>query len=337
LLSGVCWIRRDAMNPIDVNLEHKPNIKFCRAKVEKVVRLSDNEYENYLQSLTDYHDFILDNAELMRKDKNGVYHCLLVTGENHRDGILIEAEGYGFAWYSSHVPDAAAFLYDSLSEAGYRLAFLVDQFVTRGLDSAQEGYWEVGFEKIREQSGLELGENPFLRELMADMIIERPEVAEVYIREDCFSVRCRPEFCRDHQKEEIPESREMEYEAFAETLDAIRPDSREAAAVWYEWAKELEEFDKGGETERAGKKAEAFLDEFAGRFRAIQERHGDEVAGQMISLAEIPSCLFPWEMKLAAEHLADGGSVHDIPQMSREGVLEDFSDAGQGKAPVQSM
>ena len=37
-----------------------------------------------------YHDFILDNAELMRKDKNGVYHCLLVTGENHRDGILIE-------------------------------------------------------------------------------------------------------------------------------------------------------------------------------------------------------------------------------------------------------
>lgn len=325
------------MNPIDVNLEHKPNIKFCRAKVEKVVRLSDNEYENYLQSLTDYHDFILDNAELMRKDKNGVYHCLLVTGENHRDGILIEAEGYGFAWYSSHVPDAAAFLYDSLSEAGYRLAFLVDQFVTRGLDSAQEGYWEVGFEKIREQSGLELGENPFLRELMADMIIERPEVAEVYIREDCFSVRCRPEFCRDHQKEEIPESREMEYEAFAETLDAIRPDSREAAAVWYEWAKELEEFDKGGEPERAGKKAEAFLDEFAGRFRAIQERHGDEVAGQVISLAELRSCIFPWEMKLAAEHLAAGGSVHDILPMSKEGVLEDFSDEGQQETPVQSM
>ena len=193
------------MNPIDVNLEHKLNIKFCQAKVEKVVRLSDNEYEHYLQSMTDYHDFILDNAELMHKDKNGVYHCLLVTGENHRDGILVEAEGYGFAWYSSHVPDAAAFLYDSLSEAGYRLAFLVDQFVTRGLDSAQEGCWEVSFEKIREQSGLELGENPFLRELMADMITERPEVAEVCIRGDCFSVNYRPEFCHDHQKAERQE------------------------------------------------------------------------------------------------------------------------------------
>ena len=42
-------------------------------------------------------------------------------------------------------------------------------------------------------------------------------------------------------------------------------------------------------------------------------------------------------MKLAAEHLAAGGSVHDTPHMSKEGVLEVFSDAGQGKAPVQSM
>ncbi len=128
---------------------------------------------------------------------------------------------------------------------------------------------EISFEQIREQSGLELGENPFLQELMADMVTERPEVAEVCIWRDCFSVSYRPEFCHDHQKEEIPESQEMGYEAFVEALDAIRPDSREAAAVWYEWAKELEECDKAGEPERAGRKAEAFLSEFAGRFHAI--------------------------------------------------------------------
>lgn len=325
------------MNPIKMILEHKPNFKFCQAKVEKIIRLADRDFENFIQNPLGDQDFVKENIGLMHMDKNGIYHCLLVTGEGHRDGVLVEAEGYGYARYASYVPDAAALAYDSLSEMGNRLAFLVDLFVAEGTAAEAEGYWEVSFEKVREQSDLELGENPFLRELMADMLIERPEVAEVCIREDCFSVRCRPEFCRDHQKEEIPESREMEYEAFAKALDAIRPDSREAAAVWYEWAKELEEFDKGGEPERAGKKAEAFLDEFAGRFHAIQERHGDEVAGQMISLAEIHSCLFPWEMKLAAEHLATGGSVHDILPMSKEGVLEDFSDAGQGKAPVQSM
>ena len=325
------------MNPIKMILEHKPNFKFCQAKVEKIIRLADRDFENFIQNPLGDQDFVKDNIGLMHMDKNGIYHCLLVTGEGHRDGVLVEAEGYGYARYASYVPDAAALAYASLSEMGNRLAFLVDLFVAEGTAAETEGYWEVSFEKIREQSDLELGENPFLRELMADMLIERPEVAEVCIREDCFSVRCRPEFCRDHQKEEIPESREMEYETFAKALDAIRPDSREAAMVWYEWAKELEELDKGGEPERAGKKAEAFLDEFAGRFHAIQERHGDEVAGQMISLAEIHSCLFPWEMKLAAEHLATGGSVHDTLPMSKEGILEDFSDAGQGKAPVQSM
>lgn len=257
------------MNPINVIMEHKPYFQLCQAKAEKIIRLPEREFEQFLKSPMEYQDFIKEDVDLMRQDESGVYHCLLVTGDNHRDGVLVEADGYDYARYASYVPDAAAFAYDSLSEMGYRLAFLVEQFVTKGLDSAQEGYWEVSFEEIRKQSGLELGDNPFLQELMADMITERPEVAEVCIWRDCFSVNYRPEFCHDHQKEEIPESREMGYEAFAEALDAIRPDSREAAAVWYEWAKELEECDKAGEPERAGRKAEAFLSEFAGRFHAI--------------------------------------------------------------------
>lgn len=325
------------MNPIKVILEHKPNFKFCQAKVEKIIRLADKDFENFLQSPMDYQEYIKENTGLMHMDKSGIYHCLLVTGEGHRDGVLVEAEGYGYARYASYVPDAAALAYDSLSEIGYRLAFLVDLFVTEGVAAASEGYWEVSFEKIREQSDLELGENPFLQELMADMIAERQEVAEVCIRGDCFSVCCRPEFCNNRQKEEIPESQEMRYEVFAEELNAIRPDSGKAAAVWYEWAKEMAEYDKGGEPERAGRTAEEFLGEFVSCFHTIQERHGDEVAGQMVSLAEIHSCIFPWEMKLAAEYLAAGGSVHDILPMSKEGVLEDFSDREQKKTPVQSM
>ena len=190
------------MNPINVIMEHKPCFKLCQAKAEKTIRLSEKEFEKFLQSPMECQDFIKGNVDLMRQDESGVYHCLLVTGENHRDGVLVEADGYDYARYASYVPDAAAFAYDSLSEMGYRLAFLVEQSVTKGLDAAQEGYWEVSFEEIREQSGLELGENPFLQELMADMITVRPEVAEVCIWRDCFSVNYRPEFCHDHQKEE---------------------------------------------------------------------------------------------------------------------------------------
>lgn len=420
------------MNPINVIMEHKPCFKLCQAKAEKTIRLSEKEFEQFLQNPMEYQDFIKGNVDLMRQDERGVYHCLLVTGDNHRDGVLVEADGYDYARYASYVPDAAALAYDSLSEMGYRLAFLVEQLVTKGLDSAQEGYWEVSFDEIREQTGLELGKNPFLQELMADMIAERPEVAEVCIWRDCFSVNYRPEQIRERQKEEIaehacPEEKRqrlgdlirsgipadtylvhesdvgfipvgrvsaadldsdvlagyadlldakivsmrqgsygqeivlegvpaerlaefdrflagsfakgqgMEYEVFARELEAIRPCSGEAAAAWYEWAKELERCDKAGEPKVPGKKAEVFLDEFVRRFRAIRERHGDRVAGEMVSLAEHHSCIFSWEMERAAEHLAAGGGIQDILPMSVEGLLEGCPGRGQEETPIQSM
>lgn len=193
------------MNLVDVIMEHKPCFKLSRAKAEKIICLSEKEFERFLQSPMEYQDFIKRNVDLMRQDERGVYHCLLVTGDNHRDGILVEADGYDYARYASYVPDAAALAYDSLSEMGYRLAFLVEQFVTKGLDAAQEGHWEVSFDEIREQSGLEPGENPFLRELMANMFCERPEVGEVRIREDCFGIRYRLEHIHERQKEKIAE------------------------------------------------------------------------------------------------------------------------------------
>ncbi len=120
----------------------------------------------------------------------------------------------------------------------------------------------------------------------------------------------------------------MDREAFAAYLNSIRPESDYAAKIWWQWAKELEEFDSSHGERPAGeyKTAEMFLNEFADRLHTIQEIHGDEIAGQMISLAEISACPFPWEMKLAAEHLAGGGKVEDIPEMEEAGTLEDFSE-----------
>lgn len=115
----------------------------------------------------------------------------------------------------------------------------------------------------------------------------------------------------------------MTAEKFAEFINAIRPNSDSAVAVWLEWADELEEYDSSHGEKPAGsyKTSEMFLDEFAQKFSDIRELHGDAVAGKVISLAEIRACPFPWEMKLAAEHLAAGGSVDDIAEMEESGVL----------------
>ena len=33
------------------------------------------------------------------------WHCVLVKGENSRDGILVDAEGYSYARYAAFAPD----------------------------------------------------------------------------------------------------------------------------------------------------------------------------------------------------------------------------------------
>lgn len=118
----------------------------------------------------------------------------------------------------------------------------------------------------------------------------------------------------------------MTQKEFADFVGSFRPDSDRTAEVWYSWAKDLERMDSsdGEIPEGAYKKAEAFLDDIATELRYIREQYGDEIAGQIVSLADMPACPFPWEMKLAAKHLADGGDIADIPAMEADGTLEEY-------------
>lgn len=120
----------------------------------------------------------------------------------------------------------------------------------------------------------------------------------------------------------------MTRDEFAAYLNSIRPGSDHTAEVWWDWAAELEEYERnGGELPpEVCKTAEVFLGEFADKIKKIRNTYGNKIAGQVISLADIPACPFPWEMKLAAQHFANGGRIEDIPEMERTGVLEDFPD-----------
>ena len=70
---------------------------------------------------------------------------------------------------------------------------------------------------------------------------------------------------------------------------------------------------------------------------SVPSGRGMGTGWEMVSLAEHHSCIFPWEMERAAEHLAAGGGIQDILPMSVEGLLEGCPDQGQEETPVQSM
>jgi hypothetical protein len=74
--------------------------------VEKIVEVSKDEFAALYRNPLREFDFIRENKEGLRCDESGVNHCLLVLGEGSNDGILICSEGYDYARYSAHIPNA---------------------------------------------------------------------------------------------------------------------------------------------------------------------------------------------------------------------------------------
>ena len=73
--------------------------------VERVVEMSAGAFAKLISKPLDDHYLIKKNANLMYKD-NEFYHCILAVDKLNGDGLLIEAEGSGYARYSQYIPHA---------------------------------------------------------------------------------------------------------------------------------------------------------------------------------------------------------------------------------------
>ncbi len=77
--------------------------KELKITIEKVVVLSGPEYQEFSQHLLRDRDFIADNRQLMRQDRQGVLHCLAIKAEDREDAILVESEGYEYPRYAAYI------------------------------------------------------------------------------------------------------------------------------------------------------------------------------------------------------------------------------------------
>jgi len=69
--------------------------------IEKQVEMESEEYLAFSENLLSDYEFISDNLELMRKDKAGVNHCILVKEKGARCGILIQSDGFDYPRYAA--------------------------------------------------------------------------------------------------------------------------------------------------------------------------------------------------------------------------------------------
>jgi len=150
--------------------------------IEKVIRLSVAEYDSFSRNLLRNQDFITENKDLMFYDENRQRHCLLVVGDNRRDGILVDSSGYDYARYTALLPNAEDFLmaqqYPSLAGLNKKLTTIVDAIAEQGGAGSSDGRGTVDLQQWDELYGIDFMSNTTLRSTMLSMLDERPEIRD---------------------------------------------------------------------------------------------------------------------------------------------------------------
>lgn len=171
--------------------------------IEKIVELPKAEYEHFKSAPLRDMSFIAENTGLMCRDLNGIYHCLLALGEGSSDGVLIEAEGYTYARYSSFMPGAREFVTARLNK-------LADQITKEGTQNTSSGSWIIYFDKLQERYHVPVSPNNGIGSMLKNVLEARPELAEIEPMEDGFDMVFYLDYCPNlDEKEKLSPEMQM--------------------------------------------------------------------------------------------------------------------------------
>lgn len=148
--------------------------------VERVVEMSAGAFAKLISRPLDDHYLIKKNSDLMYKDKE-FYHCILAVDKLNGDGLLIEAEGSGYARYSQYIPHAM----DIISQHD----------MTPAQKAFQEAIKEIAHDLLAESGEktevnysldellLNAGFRRIIKDSVCDAFMAMPEVGSVEIRD----------------------------------------------------------------------------------------------------------------------------------------------------------
>lgn len=176
------------MQNIRAIFTHKPlPLRPVPCVVEKVVELSEAMFFAFQRNIHHDMDFIRENTSLMR-EKDGIHHCLLVLGENQPDGILVQADGYKYARTAAYLPGGRLMLNEQLRQAA-------EHIVQQGLAKAGGNEWQISFAELEAGTGLKVAPDNGIGAMLADLLHQRPEVAELCMDAEGYEITYWLDYC----------------------------------------------------------------------------------------------------------------------------------------------
>lgn len=146
-------------------------------KIEAVVELSDMQFRSFKHHMLEDYDFIREHVDLMYRDRKGLDHCLLVLGEGHEEGILVDSQGSSYARYSSLLPNARTFLQKNIQT-------MAEELIREGTAQTDNGSWVISFEEISQHFDCTVTPTNGLGQMLIAEMRARDDVANLVIAED---------------------------------------------------------------------------------------------------------------------------------------------------------
>lgn len=174
------------MNRKDTDIRSDPCI------IEDIVELDGTAYAQFRSNLLQDYDFIGDRKDLMHENDSG-WHCLLVLGKGQNDGVLVESEGYSYARYSAHLPEARDFVNAQIKQ-------LADYVVSEGTEHSEDGNWSNSYEEFLYHFDTTVTDTNGIGQLLKEELEQRQEVAECIMAEDCIEMTYHMEYCEQCQQ-----------------------------------------------------------------------------------------------------------------------------------------
>lgn len=171
-------------------LERKPNgYPPPRCQVEKLVELPGETFDAFLGAPLQDWDFLKENQEAMYSEHQ-MTHCLLVLGKDRHDGLLVDAEGYGYAKYASFLFGARDIVNAEIQQAAERI-------IREGAENTSEGRWCFYYDELYEQTGLVVTPDNGLGGMLLEALQRRPEVAQAEMTAECFDAVYYLDYCKN--------------------------------------------------------------------------------------------------------------------------------------------
>jgi hypothetical protein len=211
--------------------------------VDKTVHLSTAEFDYFSRNLLRDWDFIRDNKMDSDYDAEGRRRCLLVTGEERRDGILVSSSGYDYARYSALLPNAMVVMnaerYPTLAKLSERMIAAADYVVGLASDESSEGKslddickYSVSFTHLSSKYDLSFDSTSDLAQVFCQMLADRPDIRQARCGADEFLIDAEPrEVAIDGEREDtqapLPEDVEKKFAAWKNLCDGAPGNWRE--------------------------------------------------------------------------------------------------------------